>query len=86
MSATGFHAPLEAPTLEVRSMRPPLDTPYRLYLPSTPLSYGLLRPLNVLWEQGVASSNLAVPITVDRLVDRNPFTRYPANTSDMTRW
>jgi hypothetical protein len=33
-----------------------------LFLPSTPLSYDLLRPPNVLWEQGVVSSNLTVPI------------------------
>ena len=40
-----------------------------LFLPSTPLSYDLLRPRNVLWEQGVASSNLAVPIAGNRLVE-----------------
>ena len=34
------------------------------FLPSTPLSYDLLRLPNVLWEQGVASSNLAVPTSI----------------------
>jgi hypothetical protein len=32
-----------------------------LFLASTPLSYDLLRLPNVLWEQGVCSSNLRVP-------------------------